>query len=118
MKIELDIPEETISNMVLSFVESRDPVTRGWCSAVKGSAVRVAAALVSGKDFTLEVVEHDEDTGKKTKHKVNRESFVKGLQTMAVKYPHSFRHVLENDTDEPCADILFQCMVFGEEKYA
>jgi hypothetical protein len=120
-------------------MESGDPVTTaargGWCDAINlvevdGKPLKsirsrfpngnwYADANLYNGDFVIEVVEvDDETTGHKTTHTVRRDDMVIGLQWMAIKYPHSFKQVIQDNTDAPCADIFLQCTLFGEEKYA
>jgi len=130
MKIEINIPADRIANMMISFIESGDPVTcaqkGGWCVSVgnksrktfKGDWWYAAPEYFVGS-FKFEVIElDDETTGHETKHMVRRADMVRGLTVMAQKFPHIFKQVLQDNTDAPCADILMQCVLFGEEKYA
>lgn len=130
MKIELEIPSERIANMMVSAMESGDPVTTaargGWCSAINNKSRKVfkgnwwyADPSYYEGQFVFEIIEvDDETTGHETTHRVNRQRVLDGLRLMAEKFPHLFKHVLEDDTDAPCADIFLQCIIFGEEKYA
>ena len=69
-------------------------------------------------NFTVSVVEiDDETTGHKTIHKVGPADLKRGLEVLAQKYPHHFAEVL-GEADASTADLLMQCVCFGEEKYA
>lgn len=124
MQISIDIPADRIANMMISAMESGDPVTRGWCgeiNLIEGGEANdnwYADPKCYEAPFAIQVVEVDEDTGKETKHMVRPDDMVIGLQRMATKFPHIFEQVLADNTDAPCADIFLQCIVFGEEKYA
>lgn len=129
MRVTLDIPADRIANMMISAMESGDPVTTaargGWCSAInliKGArpiGAWYADAALWDKTFVIEVVEvDDETTGHETKHRVDPAAMCKGLQVMAEKFGHLFAQIMRDDTDAPCADIFLQCILFGEEKYA
>jgi len=129
MKIEIEVPAHVIANMMISAIESGDPVTTaargGWCSAINliagGEArdVWYADAKLYEGDFLIEVVEvDDETTGHETRHAVRPDDMIIGLRRMATQFPHLFKEVLGDNTDASCADIFLQCIVFGEEKYA
>lgn len=139
MEIKLDIPADRIANMMISAMESGDPVTTaargGWCSAInllevdgkKLHSVRsrfpngnwYADANLYNGEFLIEVIEVDDEiTGHETRHMVRSYDMAIGLQRMATTFPRIFSQVLKDDTDAPCADIFLQCVLFGEEKYA
>jgi len=129
MKITLEIPTERIANMMISAMESGDPVTTaargGWCNGInllRGGEAHdcwYADPKMYQRQFQLEVIEvDDETTGHETSHKIGPADMRRGLQVMAQKYPHCFGQVMEDNTDAPCADIFLQCILFGEEKYA
>lgn len=44
-------------------------------------------------------------------------AITKGLQTLADKYPKHFADVMTGDTEQATADLLMQCVVYGEEKF-
>jgi hypothetical protein len=146
MKIELNIPAETIANMMCSAIESGDPVTTairgGWCAGIywqtksaeppKGNWWIDDPSMYDKSNLQLEIHEvADEDTfdwdktdaenvasGALVIHEIGRDDMAKGLKIMAEKYPGTFAQVIEDNTDAPCADIFLQCVCFGEEKYA
>lgn len=129
MRIAIDIPAEVIANMMISAIESGDPVTTaargGWCNGInlrsRGADhdTWYAKPETYERPFVIEVIEvDDEASGHETHHRVRPTDMARGLQIMAAKYPGLFKQVLANDTDAPCADIFLQCIVFGEEKYA
>lgn len=133
MKIEIDIPADRIANMMISAIESGDPVTTaargGWCSGIKkksrsprkkrtASSIWYADPAFYEGPFVIEVMEYDETTDTETRHSVNRGDVAAGLRIMARDFPAQFAQIIEDNTDAPCADIFLQCVVFGEEKYA
>jgi hypothetical protein len=130
VKITIEIPDDRIINMMISAIDSGDPVTSahkgGWCAGIgyvgkfkETTENWYADPAFYARPFKLEIIEvDDETTGHQTKHYVKRADMVRGLTVMATKYPHLFRYVLENNTDAPTADIFLQCTLFGEEKYA
>jgi hypothetical protein len=134
MEIKLTIPSAIIANMMISAIESGDPVTRGWCNGIylRGlwekridelEQAWYSVEKIYEGEFTIEIAEIlDEgeplsDQNLK-KHLINREDFIKGLGVMAKEFPNQFVQVMEDNTDAPCADIFLQCVLFGEEKYA
>lgn len=42
---------------------------------------------------------------------------IKGLQTMATKYPHHFNNFIKDNDDAETADVFVQCCLFGEIVY-
>lgn len=129
MQIQIDIPADRIATMMISAMESGDPVTTagrgGWCNGInllRGKAeddIWYACPKLWSGDFQIEIVEvDDESTGHETSHTVGPAELARGLAIMATKFPHIFKQVLDDDTDAPCADILLQCTLFGDEKYA
>lgn len=141
MRIKIDVQASTIANMFVSFIESGDPVTHGWCRGVyyhskkakppkvltiKGEDVAVGdrnwyefEGIYDDPSLMLEVHEYDEETGKIVKlHQVLRRHLIKGLVIMAKKFPRQFSQIIGDNTDAPCADLFVQCVLFGEEKYA
>ena len=129
MKIEIDIPAERIANLMISAMESGDPVTTaargGWCQEIRRTSRKPFTGTWWYADpkyfegqFSFKVGEFDEDNDSVSWHRVNRQRVADGLRTMARDFPHLFAQIIEDNTDAPCADIFLQCIVFGEEKYA
>lgn len=130
--VQIEIPCDRIANLMCSAVESGDPVTRGWCGGIyykaKGHKLPKGwkgtcwyydhPELYAADDLQLEIVEIDEDADKPTKHAVNRERLLRGIATMATKFPDEFAQIMHDDTDASTADVFLQCVLFGEEKYA
>jgi hypothetical protein len=124
VNIVVTVPPDRIANMMVSFVESGDPVSHatkgGWCVSVEnksrnGGDLWYADPKYFMGRFKFEVIER---TGHETKHTVTADVVERGLARMAAKFPEQFGQVLADDTDAPCADIFMQCCLFGEEKYA
>jgi len=120
----LTIPADRIANMMISFVESGDPVTHaskgGWCAGISLKfhtfPLWYASPETWSNDFTVAVDEVGD--GKIKTHFIRRADLVRGLAILAEKYPDHFAMILRDDTDAPCADLFVQCVLFGEEKYA
>jgi hypothetical protein len=145
MKITLDISAERIANLMISAIESGDPVTTackgGWCWGIYWHT-REATPRTNGLwyakpafwrgNFKIQIVEVEDEnlydrwldddgnikSGAFKVHTLHRADFVKGLTVMAEKYSHLFGEILNDNSDAPCADIFLQCVLFGEEKYA
>lgn len=128
MKINLEISSAIIANLMISAIESGDPVTTaargGWCNGIKSLSAKRAGlwyaepSFWEGK-FSVQIIEvDDESTGHETIHKVRPKDVKRGLEVMARVFPHRFSQILQDDTDAPCADAFLQSIVFGEEKYA
>jgi hypothetical protein len=129
MQITIDIPAEHIANMMVSAIESGDPVTSaakgGWCRGIDnvsrkkftGNWWYADAKYFTGR-FAFDVAEYHEEDDTQTHHRINQTRVAAGLKIMAEKFPRQFSQIFKDDTDAPCADIFLQCVVFGEEKYA
>src|SRR5579875_389376 len=107
MKISINIDDAIIDNLIETFVYSRDPVTRAWCSNAEWN----------GRTKVLTVTEYDETTDKSKKHRVTMKKLEKGLAAMAHRYAYLFEYVLKDNVDQVAADIALQCTLFGKEKY-
>lgn len=136
MQITLTIKPESIAVLMISAMESGDPVTTaskgGWCDGIYYHTKRskppealgnglwyTAPEFYESPDFQIEVVEvDDETTGHRTGHIITRSNLLAGLKTLAEKFPHHFADLLTGNTDAATADIFLQAVVFGEEKYA
>lgn len=129
------VTPETIANLMISFIESGDPVTNGWCGGVTletpGSAIitdhlwYADKALWAADDWMIRVLEDEDESGDPDQckaHLISRAEFQKGLQLLAQHptggYGHHFRNIVTGDEDAGTADILMQMIVFGEETYA
>ena len=144
MKIELEIPADRIANLMISAMESGDPVTTaskgGWCwgiycGTIAGgppAGIWYAEPAFWEKNFQIQIVEvADEDiydrgldmegnikSGCLKVHTIHLQDFKRGLEAMAGKFPHAFAQIMTDDTDAPCADAFLQSVLFGDEKYA
>lgn len=145
MKITLEISAERIANLMISAIESGDPVTTaskgGWCWGIywhtreatpRTDSLWYAKPAFWRGNFKIQIIEvadenlYDRDFDEKGNiasgalkvHTVCRRHFVEGLTIMAQKFPHLFGEILNDNSDAPCADIFLQCVLFGEEKFA
>lgn len=144
MKIDIEIPADRIANMMISAMESGDPVTTaskgGWCWGIyyqtiddePPAGIWYAEAAFWEKDFQIQIVEVEDEniydrgldmegnikSGCLKVHTIQQPHFKKGLEIMAHKFPHQFGQIVADDTDAPCADAFLQSVLFGDEKYA
>lgn len=143
--ITLKVPAERIANMMISAIESGDPVTTaskgGWCWGIYYKTMCTEPPAVGPwyadpafweSNFQIQILEvADENaydrrgtvadninSGALALHTVKRAAFVHGLTIMAQKFPDLFGEILNDNSDAPCADIFLQCVLFGEEKFA
>lgn len=130
MEVRVTVPCTTIANLMCSFVESGDPVTRGWCGGIfhrdedaeppPGAWYYENPVMYELADLALKVVETggDDDEDKHVVHHVDVRRMRKGFRILAEKFPSRFGQVLTGDTDREIADLWMQCVLFGEERYA
>lgn len=132
MKITIDIPTDLITDLIITFVESGDPVTQSWCASFKydwsvaklsskpwnqGPWYAEDAVWDSPFSVIVEVIEDESDPNNTTAYILNNAKLEQGLQIMAEKYPHMFKDIVQDNTDAATADLLMQCALFGEEVY-
>ncbi len=136
MRITVRISEATIANLMVSAIESGDPVTTaskgGWCNSINTTKLQEERFHNSEKriawyanpdfyrNFCMKILvgEYDEDTGKTKEHTIRLVDVIRGLEVLARKFPEAFKSILADETDATDADIFLQCVIFGEEKYA
>jgi hypothetical protein len=130
MKVALEISSQRIADLMITAIESGDPVTSahrgGWCAGIGPASGNIDTAGLWYADpkfydapFVIEIVEvDDETTGHQTKHQIGNDRMAAGLAVMASEFGHLFEQITGDNIDAPCADIFLQCIVFGEEKYA
>lgn len=116
-----------IADLMVSFIESGDPVTRSWCGAVRLIEPRVSTrpwyddAALWERDFLVQIEEvEDERTGKIKVHNFSRHHIERGLAALWAdkRYAHHLGDVINESDDAGTADIFMQFCLFGEEKYA
>lgn len=134
VQISYLVPWDRIASLMVSFVESGDPVTRGWCSSFQfvppegeGQPTDsedpwyAHAEFWARPDWEVAVTEMD---GEATVcHKLRRDHFGRALSLLAAydekgSYRWAFDALMADDADAPAADIFMQMACFGEEKYA
>lgn len=125
------VPWKTIADLMVSFVESGDPVTRGWCESVVADSASIRrwktrdvvndediwyaeAGFWSSPTWTILVKEID---GKRWT--LGPADFSRALCLLADgQYSQHFSDIISQNTDAGTADIFMQMAAFGEEKYA
>lgn len=143
--LALNIPTSTIANLMISALESGDPVTSaakgGWCYGLyyrskdteppKGELWYANPDFYDDPDFQIEVWEVSDESkyrhragdkaniasGALTVHTIRREQLIAGLGAMCAKFGGIFSDILTDNTDATTADVFLQCVVFGEERY-
>lgn len=66
----------------------------------------------SGGKLVISCLEDGEINGK-TSWVLDQKALIKGMRTMAKKYPDSFRAVVDDSADANTADLYLQCCLFG-----
>lgn len=141
MQITTEVKSDVIANMMISAIESGDPVTTaargGWCSGINVSEELehefafyerpqskskypwyANPKFYESSKAVIEIIEvDDETTGHETTHKITPADMQRGIALMAKVCPEHFAYIVNDDTDAPCADSFLQCTVFGELKY-
>lgn len=64
--------------------------------------------------------ELDEDGDRPVRHRLNAAKLRRGIEIIAEKYPHHLGAVIADQykQDAETGDVLIQCALFGEIKYA
>jgi hypothetical protein len=110
-----EISESRIRDLFCNAIEGG---SNYWCNSMdrKGNISREQAPYRQDVPFVeggwLDV--RDDDGGK---HRVDREAIVKGLKTLAEKYPKHFADFLSENDDAETGDVFLQCICFGEVIY-
>jgi hypothetical protein len=143
--VKYTITPEQIANLMISAIESGDPVTTasrgGWCWGIywhertatpPGDGLWYADAAFWANYPRVQIIEvADENkydraadeaanikSGAFKVHTVRAAQFRAGLAIMARKFPKQFGEILNDNADAPAADLMLQCILFGDEKYA
>jgi hypothetical protein len=141
LTVSLTIPAERIADLMTTFFESGDPVSRSWCIGVKAGPHSLKAwrkvkteddshwyadpKFWSQPEWRFAICEEngDSDVSASGKwHEIGPSEFVKGLTLLATSkdgaYAKHFADILTDNTDAATADILMQMVCLGEETYA
>ncbi len=135
MYVSINIPNDTIANLMTSAIESGDPVTTasrgGWCAGVfyvrenfpeaklpEGYWYADRPDWYTSAAFQIQVKEVTGERNGATKlHTIRGRHLRAGLTAMAKEAPEAFANVLKGDTDAADADSFLQCVVFGKLVY-
>lgn len=139
MKIEIEVSAERIANLMISAIESGDPVTTarkgGWCDGILLESHDQARIERDSKGpwyaepklytepnlklIVIEITDESKPDGEPKNHFVGLREIGDGLTKLASgKYAHHFGDILSENSDAATADIFLQFVLFGEEKYA
>lgn len=132
---------EQFANLMVSFIESGDPVTRCWCLSVTPGPHSLKAWRKSGPtaevgnwyadpkfwalpDWQIAVCEDKNEDGDVSAsgewHTIDASAVQKGIAKLAgeADYRHHLHDLLNNDEDAGTADIFMQFICLGSEVYA
>jgi hypothetical protein len=106
VKIEIEIPDENISNMLSS----------AWCWC------GYWACTYGNTDATRELVSVSvlrelEEPGDEHGYLLGPTNLKKGITLCAIQSPHCFKMLLENNCDGPSADVIVQYALFGKVRF-
>lgn len=141
MKLTIEVTPRQFADLMITFIESGDPVTNGWCQGVYVHAAgpNTHTLIESNKrhrpwydmeevfadpTLKLRVTEINDDGGEEgtadIDHFVSFSDIGSGLEKLAraKSYSHHLADLLADHGDAATADIVMQFIVFGEEKYA
>ena len=122
MRIELEVTGTDLDGMIVTAVEGG---INYWakCREYQRDALEDSQRYPEG--CSVQLAERDDEGSPVNPgwHKINREVMGKGLQVMAVKYPHQLRAFLASGSpgnyapDAEVCDVVVQCGIFGELVY-
>lgn len=109
MRIELNIPDENITNCL------REAHSRYWCVGLEWFGARGWSKLVAqppGTELAHVVVCSDHENSK-----VHRDDIEAGVAIFAKDHPARFGRLVRGMTDGDDGDVLLQLIAFGELVY-
>ncbi len=108
MKVEIEIPEENIRNMLLS--------AGRWCHYWCTSDFHLVEGLESNgvRLSILPELLEEEDLSELV---LNREALARGMVLCAKQAQGAFAALLENNSDGPTSDVLVQFALFGKLRF-
>lgn len=140
--VSLTFTHKMLADLVTTFVESGDPVTREWCRKVRPACITAEIARRFGRPWYADVklyqvqqnetillitAENDKAPGNFEKA-ITMADFTCGLALLAQAkdkkngqpgiYAHHFRDILDESIDATTADIFMQLVIYGEEVFA
>lgn len=122
VKVEYEITGQQIADLMTTAIEQGYDWF-GYVSLLKGATEAkentwYADPKLWDGDFQIEVEELDDDGYVVESHVIDTEKFQKGLQVLADQFPKVFANITGDNHDANTADMMLQCICFGEEKYA
>lgn len=125
--VALTVSSKQIADLMTSFVESGDPVTRGWVQSIslhKGYAAGYGPTWYGepgfyeqpGFIFCITTLEDE----KPTEHLIGACAFHAGFTKLAAspQYLYALTDLIHDVADASTADIIMQFVVFGKEVFA
>jgi hypothetical protein len=138
VKIEIEIGDERVMDMLSSAFENRDSIAQ-WCRVVKyenprrekptgkfhGLDIRenkyLWLPLSTHGAVLLQEIDNGAATGDNKKKpmplRLDRAAIARGLAALLKDVPHQFASFIAENNDMNTADCFVQCCVFGEVKY-
>ena len=132
--VSLTFTHQMLADLITTFVESGDPVTRSWCQGLRPVDIAsvqdrrfgrpwYASVKIYQTEDMIFIIKADEAKGAGVFEKEIRISdFARGMSLLATHdkgaYAHQFQNILEDNHDATTADILMQLIVYGEEVFA
>lgn len=132
--VSVAITAAQVADLMVTFIESGDPVTMGWCGGVfletggssgvePGGLWYSKPELYAADDWMIRVLEDEDETGDPEQckaHLISRKEFLAGLAKLATSgdYSHHLNDIVRNEGDAATADIAMQFVLFGKEVYA
>lgn len=119
MKIEIEVSDETISNLLCSAFEGG---SNYWLESTKcemnGDPVRADRTTFALEGGVVVCTLQDEPyKGAGATYLLDKISIAAGLRTMRSKYPSHFGNALADEGDATTGDVFLQCCLFGEVVY-
>jgi hypothetical protein len=102
VKVTIEVSDDTIADYI-----GRANITY-WAETIAWNRTKLA----------LMIKEDDPDAGSDGRHHIGRDAIAAGLGALATKYPSHFADLVGDKGDMYTGDLLIQCCVFGEDKYA
>jgi len=119
MKIEIEVSDEIISNLLCSAFEGG---SNYWIASTKtveapsGHFDRTTTPLEPGGKVIV-TLDEEHTKGAGVTYVLDRDAIARGLAAMREKAPKHFGDVLAENDDATTGDLFLQCCLFGEVVY-
>ena len=120
MKIEIEVSDEIISNLLCcAFEGGSNYWLRSTAYQMNGDTVRADRTTLPLEDGgTVVCTLQDEHTkGAGVLYRLDRAAILRGLAAMQEKAPKHFGDALAGNDDATTGDVFLQCALFGEVIY-